>query len=494
MKIILEIANNHMGDVAHGLRLIQALADVTRSYDFEFYIKFQFRDLKTLIHKDFAGSDLKYIKRFEETELSDRDWEALFREARKCNFGLMVTPFDEISVQRLNLFGADELKVASCSIGDWPLFEEIASTWTGPITRSTGGATLQTVDDSVAFWRNRAFHLTLMHCVALYPTPAASLQLGQLQFFNSRYPELKIGYSTHESPDDVVSGPMALALGATVFEKHVGLADQSYGLNDYSASPTQLNAWLGQLLHAQNAIGNKTLRRDISPEESLSIQSLARGIFAKRDLATDVALTKDDVYFALPAAKDSYLATQFSKYNEAVTKTAVVANSSLSSSNTDLSLRQESIKNCYAQVMELVEASGVILPKHQPLEISHHYGLANFSEHGMAMITVVNEDYCKKLLFLLPQQQHPAQFHKIKSETFNVLWGDLLLTVDGEIHELSAGDLVTINPNMIHAFKSNSGCVIEEISSNHQSSDSYYIDPAITENKNRKTFVRIHDR
>ena len=44
------------------------------------------------------------------------------------------------------------------SLEDKPLFEEIAAKWNGPITMSTGGATLGDVDNAVSFWCNRKFN------------------------------------------------------------------------------------------------------------------------------------------------------------------------------------------------------------------------------------------------------------------------------------------------------------------------------------------------
>ena len=73
MKIILEMANNHMGDVDHGLKLISELARVTADFEFDFFVKYQFRDLETLIHDEHKGSDLKYIRRFEETVLTEHE-------------------------------------------------------------------------------------------------------------------------------------------------------------------------------------------------------------------------------------------------------------------------------------------------------------------------------------------------------------------------------------------------------------------------------------
>ena len=80
-------------------------------------------------------------------------------------------------------------------------------------------------------------------------------------------------------------------------------------------------------------------------------------------------------------------------------------------------------------------------------------------------------------------------FHKVKDETFFILYGEVNLKLDGKLIVLKEGDSISITPNSIHGFGSKNGAIIEEVSSNHQSSDSYYLDEKITDNKNRKTIV-----
>ena len=55
---------------------------------------------------------------------------------------------------------------------------------------------------------------------------------------------------------------------------------------------------------------------------------------------------------------------------------------------------------------------------------------------AVLIINVVNREYCKKLIVLLPGQKHPEQYHNIKEETFVVLYGDVALTLDGVDKEL----------------------------------------------------------
>ena len=60
---VLEMANNHMGDLNHGIELIRAFGIVCRKYpQFKFAFKLQYRDLDSFIHPD-----LKDYFRYNET-------------------------------------------------------------------------------------------------------------------------------------------------------------------------------------------------------------------------------------------------------------------------------------------------------------------------------------------------------------------------------------------------------------------------------------------
>ena len=97
----------------------------------------------------------------------------------------------------------------------------------------------------------------------------------------------------------------------------------------------------------------------------------------------------------------------------------------------------------------------------------------------------------KKILVVLPNQVHPTQFHKKKEETFNVLHGKLILILNDKKKILNSGDVVTIKPGQTHKFYSKKGCIIEEISTTHFKSDSFYIDKKIDKNKSRKTMANF---
>ena len=71
-----------------------------------------------------------------------------------------------------------------------------------------------------------------------------------------------------------------------------------------------------------------------------------------------------------------------------------------------------------------------------------------------------------------------------------VLYGEAEIKVGETIKLMKAGDLAAIAPGTIHGFHTKTGCIIEEVSSNHNPKDSFYLDPQIIKNLNRKTLVK----
>jgi sialic acid synthase SpsE len=92
---IFEMANNHMGSVEHGLRLVHAMREATAGLPFRFAFKLQYRDLDTFVHPAFRERmDLRYVKRFQETRLSADQYAELVAGIRDAGFMTVCTPFD----------------------------------------------------------------------------------------------------------------------------------------------------------------------------------------------------------------------------------------------------------------------------------------------------------------------------------------------------------------------------------------------------------------
>ena len=111
---IFEMANNHMGDVNHGLKIIDEFSKVSKKFDFQFGIKLQYRQLDTFIHPDYRSrNDIKYIKRFLETKLNKDEFKTLKDAIKSAGLLAICTPFDEASVDLIEEHEFDIIKVAS---------------------------------------------------------------------------------------------------------------------------------------------------------------------------------------------------------------------------------------------------------------------------------------------------------------------------------------------------------------------------------------------
>ena len=125
--IIFELANNHMGDVNHAIKIVRTYGKIKRKFkNFSFGFKLQFRDLKTFIHPNMINkTDVHYIKKFKDKELKKKQFKKILNEIKKNDFLTICTPFDEKSVDLLDALNVEIIKIASCSFTDWPLLEKV---------------------------------------------------------------------------------------------------------------------------------------------------------------------------------------------------------------------------------------------------------------------------------------------------------------------------------------------------------------------------------
>jgi N-acetylneuraminate synthase len=178
-----------------------------------------------------------------------------------------------------------------------------------------------------------------------------------------------------------------------------------------------------------------------------------------------------------------------SKYVDYTTTEPLAQLAPASTANTQSFDRQEYVFQIVSDVKELLQEAKVIVPGELDLEISHHYGIERFREYGSTTITVVNREYCKRVIVMLPGQTHPEQYHKLKDETYHILHGNICLNLDGVTRAVKANEVVVIPRGIHHAFTTTGGAVIEEVSSHYSQGDSYYADSSIEANTARKTLV-----
>ena len=309
---VLELANNHWGKLERGLKIIRDFARVVRFNDVHAAIKLQFRDVDSFIHRDFRGrSDIRYIKKTLDTQMPWENLKAMVNAVREAGMLTMVTPFDEVSVDKCVEFGVEILKIASSDIRDKTLLEKIASTGL-PVIASSGGADLEHIDELVEFFTARKIPFALNHCVSLYPSEDSDLELDQIDFLKARYPHITIGFSTHEYRDWHDSILMAYAKGARTFERHIDIDYEGVPVSSYCTRPEQADIWFRAFRKAQEMCGHSgAARREVPEGERRYLDALVRGVYVRRDLAAGEVLTREDVYFSVPLLKGQISTREF---------------------------------------------------------------------------------------------------------------------------------------------------------------------------------------
>jgi N-acetylneuraminate synthase len=399
----------------------------------------------------------------------------------------ICTPFDERSVDLIEAHGFDVIKIASCSLTDWPLLERVSRTRC-PLIVSTAGTSIEDIDKVVLFLEHWEKRFAVMHCVGEYPTPAGHLRLDRIDQLKQRYPHLPIGFSTHEAPENVDAVKIAVGKGAVLFERHVGIQDGQHELNGYSSTPEQAERWLSA---AHEAYAMCRGAQEPSEKELNDLKGLQRGVFAAAPFKKGEKLSMDRIFLAIPNIPDQLVAQDLSKYMEFTVGKDIAAGDPV----LILDVQARNIKDRTTHVLEktreILLKAKVPLPNKLDLEISHHYGIDRFGEWGAVIINCVNREYCKKLIIMLPGQKHPGHHHIQKEETFHVLFGDIVISLDGVEKAYGAGDMIIVERGKKHAFFSSNGVVFEEISTTHVGDDSFYEDMNIGQALGRKTCLTL---
>lgn len=487
---VLDMANSHEGSVEHGLKIIDECAAVVKKHGVKATVKFQYRDLDTFIHPAFRErTDVKHIPRFLGNRLPWEAFERMLARVREHGMPTMVTPSDEFSVDKCLEHNVDILKVPSPAVNDWPLLEKVARAGT-PVIISTGGVQLHEIDDVISFFTHRKVRFALMHCVSIYPTENHQANMNFMRRLIRRYPNIVVGYSGHEGPDNLDIGKAAIAAGAQMMERHVAIPLPERPINKYSMTPEHVDSWLTALETAR-AIAGTSDDKPVSEQERADIRSLQRGVWAKREIKKGEKLTRDDVFFAMPLQEGQITSGEFGRYradysasrdykeNEPIVEQVVEAD------------KEKLVRTIVHEIKGMLQEANIEPGDSVEIELSHHQGMEKYREVGAALVNVLNREYCKKILVMLPNQKHPEHMHKVKEEAFHMLWGDLKLVRDGEEIALKAGDAVIIERGQWHSFRTQGGAIWEEISTTHVRGDSYYKDPAIAnmEVSARKTIV-----
>jgi N,N'-diacetyllegionaminate synthase len=216
-------------------------------------------------------------------ELSEADHARLRDHCQAIGIEFFSTPFSLAAVHMLQRLGVRRLKLSSGELTHQALVAGAAATGL-PLLMSTGMADLAEVQQALAWARSARGHLdgvTVLHCTSAYPAPDASLNLRAMVTMHSVL-KMPVGYSDHS--DGAEASLAAVALGASVIEKHLTL-DRGLPGPDHAASlePEMFASMVVGIRRIESMLGDGDKRA--TPQELDTARVARRSLVAARDIA-----------------------------------------------------------------------------------------------------------------------------------------------------------------------------------------------------------------
>ena len=218
------------------------------------------------------------------------EWHAdLFALANELGMACFSTPFDNSAVDFLEQFNPPAYKVASFELVDLGLIEYIASKGR-PIIMSTGMGTREEIQDAVDVVKRAGVPLTLLKCTSAYPSPPGSMNLRTMNDLANSF-DVAVGLSDHTLGTTVPIA--AVALGATVIEKHFTLSREDKGPDSsFSLEPAEFREMVDSIRIVEQALGE--VKYELSEKEKSSVV-FRRSLYAVADIAAGEQLTAENV-------------------------------------------------------------------------------------------------------------------------------------------------------------------------------------------------------
>ena len=108
------------------------------------------------------------------------------------------------------------------------------------------------------------------------------------------------------------------------------------------------------------------------------------------------------------------------------------------------------------------------------MEISHHDGINNFNKVGCYLFNIINKEYAKKLIVMLPNQKHHYIFIKKIRKFYNFTWS-LKLIDNKRSYKLNPGDVVHLRKTLSIDLLQVQRMYFEEIYSTSIADDSFLL-------------------
>lgn len=298
---VAEISANHLGNLERAHHLIEAAAGANANA-----VKFQTYTADTMtLNLDSLGVSANHAlwggkKLFDLYQEAHTPWEwhsELFSHALSLGLIPFSSPFDSSAVEFLEKLNCPIYKIASLESGDLELIKEVGRTGK-PTIISTGATQLDEIEEAVsAFLSTGNEDLTLLVCTSSYPAEPNEAHLNRISTLKNAF-SVNVGISDHTLGIGVSIA--AIALGATVIEKHITLKRSDGGHDSaFSMEPSEFEQLVLEGNNAKLSLGN--LEWKIMDSESES-RRLRRSLYVVSDVLMGEELSPINIRAIRPGA------------------------------------------------------------------------------------------------------------------------------------------------------------------------------------------------
>lgn len=297
--IISEAGVNHNGSLSAALRMV----DIARFAGAN-CIKFQAYSAEDIVTREAKkaeyqepGKDESQYEMLLKYEMSEDDFREIFGYCREKGIDFLATPFSPRWVKILVDIGVHAFKISSGNVRSKSLLKEIGMTGL-PAILSTGMSTATEIENAIITLKDSGCEdVSLLHCVSLYPTPFDRVNLFSISFLREKF-KLRVGFSDHTK--GIKAGPLAVAAGATILEKHFTVSKSLEGPDHKcSLEPHDLKKYIENSREAFLFCGSRT---KILSDEELKVREVAQdSLVAKRDILKGEGITNEMLVEKRPA-------------------------------------------------------------------------------------------------------------------------------------------------------------------------------------------------
>lgn len=216
------------------------------------------------------------------------EWHApIFDRCRELGIVCLSTPFDATAVDFLEDLDALAYKIASFENTDLPLIRKVAATGK-PMIISTGMATVAEMDETVRTARDAGCEdLILLKCTSTYPASPEHTNVVTIPHMRDLF-GVQVGLSDHTM--GVGASVAAVALGATVIEKHFTLRRSDGGVDSaFSLEPEEMKMLVVETERAWQSLGH--IQYGPTEKEKASLV-FRRSLYVAEDMNAGDAFTE----------------------------------------------------------------------------------------------------------------------------------------------------------------------------------------------------------